>query len=292
MKLPNCLTILALLILMASSSMLVAAEEQTAPDVAPALGAKAQPPLLKAEPVPEKNVPTLAEPLPTSRKESVLKAPVKAVAAPLAVTVQLNIGNAELRGSLLSDPEFSMKTAFGELTIPLSEVAGIKLANEGNTSTTVVMHNGDSVTGAWDFDHIELRTEWGRATVDGTAINSLLFSQGMAWVSEGGVNGKRWKLMARPDAENEPSVSVSQVAQGLKQGDVVVVARGSTLRAGEDVVGKVAEGEVLAIEGVLDSWYYVNNGKVAGWISRGDVSVYREPGSESAAAQRAQARSR
>lgn len=185
-----------------------------------------------------------------------------------------------------------MKTAFGELTIPLSEVAGIKLASEGNTSTTVVMHNGDSVTGAWDFDHIELRTEWGMATIDGTAINSLLFAQGMAWVSEGGVSGKRWKLMPRPQSNDTTGGDTAEVVQNLNRGDIVVVTRDSTLRAGEDDVGKVAKGEVLAIESVLDSWFYVSNGKTSGWISRDDVLAYREPGPEKAAVETARVRGR
>jgi hypothetical protein len=195
-----------------------------------------------------------------------------AAAVPLSVTLQLNVGNAELRGALLSEPQFTMKTSFGELVIPMSQVAGVKLASEGNTSTTVVMHNGDTVTGAWNLDRLELQTEWGTATVEGTAINSILFTPDMAWVSEKGISGTRWELMAKPQAG-----PVGPAAGDLKRGDIIVVTRATELKAGSDVVGRVAQNEVLAIEGVMEGYFHVNTGQAAGWISKKDVSPYKAP---------------
>jgi hypothetical protein len=286
-------SVLSSIVLVVWSSAALAAEEPPAPTKAPAVAVDTLPkavPVAKAVPVTTKNQPTLADPLPTAKAKPMARTLTTPPAvAPLAVTVQLNIGNAELRGSLLSAPEISMKTSFGELNVPLSEVAGIKLASQGNTSTTIVMHNGDSITGAWDVNYIELRTEWGKATIDGTAINSILFAQGMAWVSEGGLSGKRWELMAKPQTEDgKTNDEPSQTADSLKQGDIIVVARDSDLQAGTDVVGKVSKDEVLAIEGVLDSWFYVDNGKAAGWISRENVAAYRDPKPGSPVAETAQ----
>ena len=251
------------------------------------MGAEDQPPVPEAKPVAEAQQPPLAaatlveetvRPAPVSSPPAASLAPKKATTkqpaatAPLSVTLQLNVGNAELRGTLLSSPDFSMKTAFGELMVPMSQVAGVKMASEGNTTTTVVMHNGDSVTGAWDLDRLELQTEWGTATVDGTAINSILFVPDMAWVSERGLAGTRWELLSKPKAEE-----TTPPPGTLKSGDIVVVAKDSELKAGTDVVGKVTKDEVLVIQGELESYYYVDTGKTAGWISKEDVAPYQEP---------------
>ncbi len=250
-----------------------------------AMGAEDQPPLPEAKPAAKaEEAPLAAATLveetaaPASSQPAVSLAPKKvadktpAAAAALSVTLQLNVGNAELRGTLLSSPEFSMKTSFGELMIPMSQVAGVKMAGDGNTSTTVVMHNGDSVTGAWDLDRLELQTEWGTATVDGTAINSILFVPDMAWVSETGQAGTRWELLSKPKADE-----ATPPPGNVKSGDIVVVIADSELKAGEDVVGKVSRDEVLVIQGELESYYYVDTGKVAGWISKENVAPYKDP---------------
>ena len=291
MTLPTGSSVLLSIALFSLPIALEAAEEAPPPSETPASAADVLP---RAEPVAAKNQPTLATPLPgTQTRPSTNVASKPATVTPLAVTVQLNVGNAELRGTLLSAPEFTVKTSFGELTVPLSEVAGIKLASEGNASTTVIMHNGDSITGAWEFDRIELRTEWGQATIDGAAINSILFAQGMAWVSEKGLSGTRWKLINRPQTQkSQTDEEAAQTAQGLKQGDIIVVARDSDLQTGSEIVGKISKDEVLAIEGVLDAWFYVDNGKVAGWISRENVSAYYDPNSNGSVTRTARAPNR
>jgi hypothetical protein len=151
------------------------------------------------------------------------------------------------------------------------------MASEADTSTTVVMHNGDTITGAWNLDRLELQTEWGTATVEGGAINSILFAPDMAWVAVRGLSGTRWGLLAKPEG-----AEAGAAAGDLKPGDVVVVTQESELRAGTRVVGKIGPDEVLAIEGVLESYYYVNNGEVAGWIPKQNVAIYEAPDSEEA----------
>ncbi len=113
-------------------------------------------------------------------------------ARPLSATVQL-LGGTELTGTLIVANELEMKTSFGEARIPLSEVAGIKLAPEGNVTTTVVMLNGDTITGATDLRQVNMETVWGKAEVNGTNISSILFSQGLKWKSEQGLSGTRWQ---------------------------------------------------------------------------------------------------
>ena len=99
-----------------------------------------------------------------------------------------------------------MRTSFGTASIPLSEVAGIRFASADDASTTVVMLNGDSITGATDVKLVTVETEWGMATINGPNIASIMFVPGFNWSPTAGLNGKRWNL-ANAKSSSKPSSS-------------------------------------------------------------------------------------
>ena len=112
---------------------------------------------------------------------------------PLSINIDL-LSDTKISGTLTDATSVEMRTAFGVATIPLSEVAGIRFASADNASTTVVMLNGDSITGATDIKLMTVETEWGVATINGQNISSVLFVPGLAWNPQSGLNGKRWNL--------------------------------------------------------------------------------------------------
>ena len=112
---------------------------------------------------------------------------------PLSVSIDL-ISTTKLAGTLTDTTTLEMRTSFGTASIPLSEVAGIRFASADNASTTVVMLNGDSITGATDVKLVTVETEWGMATINGPQIASILFVPGLTWNPTAGLNGKRWNL--------------------------------------------------------------------------------------------------
>ena len=141
-----------------------------------------------------------------AKKEAVAKAkPVaRAVASspkvrPLSVNVDL-LSKTRLEGTLTDATTLEMQTSFGGASIPLSEVAGIRFASAENASTTVVMLNGDSITGATDVKLVTVETEWGTATINGSNISSIMFVPGLDWNPASGLNGKRWNLINRKAA--------------------------------------------------------------------------------------------
>lgn len=127
--------------------------------------------------------------LPTAQPNAADKTALR----PMIVRIQL-ANSQELRGTLQQTTTLQMKTAFGQITVPLNEVVAIKMAQEGNATTTVALHNGDSVTGAIEMETIMLETEWGKAEINAPHVNSIMFSEGLKWVSETSTNGPRWKL--------------------------------------------------------------------------------------------------
>ncbi|MEM1227012.1 MAG: hypothetical protein AAGJ40_15045 [Planctomycetota bacterium] len=145
----------------------------------------APPKALPTKPEPMKAFPTKAKPIRDAKPSPTPR--------PLSVTVALTI-NAVIEGTLTDTTQLQMQTSFGTASIPLSEVAGIRFASADDATTTVVMLNGDSITGAIDLKLITVETEWGTASVNGTSIASLMFVPGLKWSARDGLNGKRWSL--------------------------------------------------------------------------------------------------
>jgi len=180
---PNTLSVIAALLALIASATAQAAEPQ------------------QPEPV------ATAEAIPSA--ETTPQVPI--TVSPLSANVFLTNGS-NLIGTLTSSTDLTMKTSFGDANIPLSEVAGIKMASEDNAVTTVVLHNGDSVTGATELERIELQTEWGEAVVNAASVISILFAQDLQWISEDSVAGTRWRLTggqkpaaAKPAAAKAPA---------------------------------------------------------------------------------------
>ncbi len=126
---------------------------------------------------------------------------------PLTISVQLTTGDTKIVGTLVDSTQILLKTAFGEATIPLSEVAGVRLAAGEDTSTSIVMLNGDSITGATDLKYLTVETEWGTAKINGSSIQHMLFVPGLQWQQVAGIGGKRWNLTeGRPEVPQSASL--------------------------------------------------------------------------------------
>ncbi|MEM9643772.1 MAG: hypothetical protein AAF989_02165 [Planctomycetota bacterium] len=146
----------------------------------------------KAEPVKA----TTAKATPVTKAKAVVGDPA---VRPLSVTVDL-VSKTQITGTLTDTTMLQMKSSFGAVDIPLSEVAGIRFASADDPSTTVVMLNGDSITGATDVKMITVETEWGTATINGVSVASILFVPGLSWSAQSGLNGSRWNLAEKKEA--------------------------------------------------------------------------------------------
>ncbi len=137
---------------------------------------------------------------------------------PLSVSVTL-MSETVLAGTLTDTRELTMKTSFGDATIPLSEVAGIRLASADDSMTTVVMLNGDAITGATDIRQLIVETEWGTATINGNSVASIMLVPGLNWNSMAGLNGKRWTLVDAKKAA-APATTITTQLQQVDQSSV------------------------------------------------------------------------
>jgi hypothetical protein len=148
----------------------------------------------------------VVEPADASKLES-----PKPTARAITVSVSLVDDNTIITGTLTETNSFSIKTAFGVAELPLSEVAGVRFPRNDDTSTTVVMLNGDSITGATDVKFATVETTWGSAKINGQSIASMLMVPGLTWQSTDVLGTKRWQLIEAP--RNQPPTGGVQPAR-------------------------------------------------------------------------------
>jgi len=123
-------------------------------------------------------------------------------ARPLQVTMEMaSQTNAQLKGRLLEMTELSVETAFGTATIPLHAVLGMRLPQKDSPMTTVLLTNGDSVTGTTELEKLFVHTDWGKAEVDAANVISIVFKEGLTWTLETRLNGERWTLIEQPQQD-------------------------------------------------------------------------------------------
>ena len=106
------------------------------------------------------------------------------------VKVNLRNNNATLTGVPVNLTEIKINGLFGEASIPLDSVAGIRFAQGSSEQTTVQLLNGDSLTGQVPIPHVEIVTEWGECKINVPSVSSIMFRSNATWSQ----NGKRWEL--------------------------------------------------------------------------------------------------
>ena len=98
----------------------------------------------------------------------------------------------ELSGQIIGITEFKVTTGFGEVSIPVEKVEGIKMDSDGKGSAVIAFTNGDMVTGKIDMSDLQLKTNWGKAHINSAAIDSISSSQYGRFYSD--PNGGGWRF--------------------------------------------------------------------------------------------------
>ncbi len=110
-------------------------------------------------------------------------------------TMKMTLRNQlELSGSPVNVENIQLNSLFGDTKIPLHTIAGIRFAQEGNEQTTVVLLNGDALTGDVNLAELDFVSDWGEATVSGSHLVSVVFRDDLAWSAVNTPNGRRWRL--------------------------------------------------------------------------------------------------
>lgn len=171
----------------------------------------------------------IAQAVPESAKPTASgEAQSKPTVRPITVSVSLVDDSTTITGTLTETTSLSIKTAFGIAELPLNEVAGVRFPRGDDTSTTVVMLNGDSITGATDLKFATVETSWGSAKINGQSIASMMMVPGLAWQSVDILGSKRWQLIEAPRSATQPGKSSSSLPGSSQTSSGSVVPNSST----------------------------------------------------------------
>ncbi|MCA9184081.1 MAG: hypothetical protein R3E01_28680 [Pirellulaceae bacterium] len=99
-----------------------------------------------------------------------------------------------LKGTPVDLETIQMNTIFGEAKIPVHTIAGIRFSQKPGTASTVVLQNGDLITGQILLGQIKFVSQWGEATVNTGSVESIVFANGLRWTGTNTVAGQRWTL--------------------------------------------------------------------------------------------------
>ena len=92
----------------------------------------------------------------------------------------------DLKGTPLELESVKMTSIIGEIDIPLHTIAGIKFPEKSGNSHTVVLHNGDSLTGDVQLSTVKIVSPWGEAAVNASELTYLLFGDDLKWIAGSG----------------------------------------------------------------------------------------------------------
>lgn len=99
-----------------------------------------------------------------------------------------------LAGELDEISEITMTTKFGDVTIPMEQIAGIKLHTDEDDSAVVVMVDGDVLTGVPSLPMLQLSTDWGKAEINPEAVQSITTTSNSKFSRQDTDFGTRWTL--------------------------------------------------------------------------------------------------
>ena len=135
-------------------------------------------------------------------------APPATAAAAAAGKIKITLlKNMELEGAPVDLEEIKMNSIFGEASIPLHTFAGIRFAQKPQEQSTIVLLNGDALTGEIALSEVKCIAEWGEAKVNVPHIVSIVFRPNLSWSSVATPGGQRWQLkkVSNPTTYVQPS---------------------------------------------------------------------------------------
>lgn len=105
----------------------------------------------------------------------------------------------DLKGTPLNLESVKMTSIIGEIDIPLHTIAGIKFPEKSGDQHTLVLHNGDSLTGDVQLSSVKIVSQWGEALVNTSELTYVVFGDDLRWSNDAGTGKGRWRL-SRPPA--------------------------------------------------------------------------------------------
>lgn len=102
--------------------------------------------------------------------------------------------NRELLGIPIELANLKVTTSFGEVSIPMEKIVGIKLHVGDDDTAVIAFKNGDLVTGVVKLESLSLKTAWGKAHVNLEQIETITINRNARFIPESGNGSKGWRF--------------------------------------------------------------------------------------------------
>ena len=102
--------------------------------------------------------------------------------------------NREISGLPIDLIEIKVSTSFGEVSVPMAKVEGIKMHADSDDSAMIAFRNGDVVTGKVNLDKIKLKTDWGVAHVNTAQIDQITTTRSARFYPDSSGGTKGWRF--------------------------------------------------------------------------------------------------
>ncbi|MFK7769778.1 MAG: hypothetical protein AB8B55_21400 [Mariniblastus sp.] len=116
------------------------------------------------------------------------------VAGPEGSTLYVKVAQTELSGTPIELAEIKVTTSFGDVSIPLAKIDGIKMHADADDSAVIAFKNGDLVTGKVVLETINLKTSWGTAKINTSQIDTVMASRTARFYPEASGGTKGWRF--------------------------------------------------------------------------------------------------
>ena len=108
--------------------------------------------------------------------------------------------NRELSGTIVELTDLKIMTSFGEVSIPLEKIDGLKMHADADDSAVIAFKNGDFVTGKVLLEKIQLKTEWGTAHINTEKIEMFATTKNAKFFSDTTGGRQSWRFSKAPVA--------------------------------------------------------------------------------------------
>ena len=102
--------------------------------------------------------------------------------------------NNDLTGSIVDLASLKVDTEFGEVSIPMAKVDGIKMHADAKDNSIIAFKNGDLVTGRIVLEVVKLKTEWGTAHINTSKIQTVMYSKSSRFYSDNSTGRAVWRF--------------------------------------------------------------------------------------------------
>ena len=115
-------------------------------------------------------------------------------------TLYVSIGsNNNISGKILELDTLKVETAFGEVSIPMTKIDGIKMHSDAKDNAVIAFKNGDLVTGKVVLDTVKLKTRWGTAHINTEKVETITNSQDSRFYSDTSTGKAVWRFTKSRD---------------------------------------------------------------------------------------------